>query len=91
MGRRFCNRRSVRQILFWDVDAHVLKHSVWVRCPQHGNLNTINCPFVMVSKQKWHFSSCSVGGLSRPNSGMIVGDKTSSVSARVPMCSILNA
>ena len=73
---------------FWDADAHVLKHSVWVRCLQHGNLNTINCPFVMVSKQKWH-SCCSAGGLSMPKSGMIVGDKTSSVSVRVPTCSIL--
>ena len=57
-----------------------------MRCPQHGNLSTINCPFVMVSKQKWHVSSCSAGGLSRPNSGMIVGDKTSSASARFPTC-----
>ena len=62
-----------------------------MRCSQHGNLSTINCPFVMVSKQKWHVSSCSAGGLSRPNSGMIVGDKTSSASARFPTCSMFNA
>ena len=40
----------------------------------------------MVSKQKWQVSSCSAGGLNRPNSAMIVGDKTSSASARVPTC-----
>ena len=74
----------------WDVDAHVLKQVVWTRCPQHGNLSTINRPFVMVSKQKWHVSSCSAGGLIRPNNGMIVGDKTSFASARVPTCSMFS-
>ena len=69
---------------------HVLKQVVWTRCPQHGSLSTRNCPFVMVSRQKWHVSSCSAGGLSRPNSGMIVGDKTSSVSDRVPTCSMFS-
>ena len=58
-------------------------------CPQHGSLNIINCPFVVVSKQKWHSSSCSAGGDSIPKSGMIVGDKTSFVSGRVPTCSML--
>ena len=61
-----------------------------MRCPQHGSLSTRNCPFVMVSKQKWHVFSCSAGGLNRPNSGMIVGDKTSSASVRVPTCSIFS-
>ena len=74
----------------WDVDAHVLEQLVWVRCPQHGNLSTINCRFAMVSKQKWHVSPRSAGGLIRPNSAMIVGDKTSSASARVPTCSVFS-
>ena len=63
---------------------------VWVRCPQYGNLSIINWPFVMVSKQKWHVSSCSAGGLNRLNSAMIVGDKTSSASPRVLMCSMFS-
>ena len=46
--------------------------------------------FCDVSKQKWHVSSCSAGGLSRPNSDMIVGDKTSSASARFPTCSMFS-
>ena len=74
----------------WDVDAHVLKQLVWVRCKQHGNLSTINCPFAMVSKQKWHVSSRSAGWLNMPNSAMIVGDKTSPASARVPTCSVFS-
>ena len=63
---------------FWDVDAHVLKQPVWVRVR------------VRVRVRVWHVSSCSAGGLNRPNSDMIVGDTTSSASARFPTCSMFS-